>query len=64
VTTSSIGHHRLKVSGFVTPDVALVHERSKEESGQSIRTYLLTKSDGQWRVQSATITQVGEAPGK
>jgi uncharacterized protein (TIGR02246 family) len=44
---------------FITPDVAVAHERTKEESGQSVRTYVLQKRDGRWWVQSADIVQQG-----
>jgi uncharacterized protein (TIGR02246 family) len=48
-----------KVEGirFLTPDVAVAHERTQEESGRSVRTYVLQKRDGRWWVQSADITQ-------
>jgi uncharacterized protein (TIGR02246 family) len=49
---------------FITPDVALAHERTKEESGESIRAYVLQKRDGRWWIQSADVTQVGKPPGQ
>jgi uncharacterized protein (TIGR02246 family) len=42
---------------FLTPDVAVAHERAQEESGRSVRTYVLQKRYGRWWVQSADITQ-------
>jgi uncharacterized protein (TIGR02246 family) len=48
---------------FITPDVALVHERAKEETGESIRTYVLSKKDGRWKVESSTINAIGN-PGQ
>jgi uncharacterized protein (TIGR02246 family) len=47
---------------FLTPDVALVLESAKEETGQSVRTYVLQKRDGRWWVQSAHVTEL-KAPG-
>jgi uncharacterized protein (TIGR02246 family) len=47
---------------FITPDVAVAHERTKEETGRSIRTYVLQRRGGQWWVQSADIIQEGESP--
>ena len=47
---------------FLTPDVAVAHERTKEEAGQSVRTYVLQKRDGRWRVQSADITEQKAPP--
>jgi uncharacterized protein (TIGR02246 family) len=48
---------------FLTPEVAVAHERTKEETGQSVRTYVLQKRDGKWLVQSASIVQAGTPPG-
>jgi uncharacterized protein (TIGR02246 family) len=48
---------------FLTPEVALAVERTKEETGQSVRTYVLQKRDGKWWVQSATIVQESAPPG-
>ena len=47
---------------FLTPDVAVAHERAKEEAGQSVRTYVLQKRDGRWRVQSADIAEQKAPP--
>jgi uncharacterized protein (TIGR02246 family) len=44
---------------FLTPDIALAHERTKEQTGESVRTYVLQKRDGRWLVQSADIVQRG-----
>jgi uncharacterized protein (TIGR02246 family) len=44
---------------FITADVAVAHERTKEEAGQSVRTYVLQKRDGRWWVQSSDITEEG-----
>jgi uncharacterized protein (TIGR02246 family) len=49
---------------FLTADVVLVHERAKEQAGQSVRTYVLQKRDGRWWVQSAGITQVSTPQAK
>ena len=43
---------------FLTPDVAVAHERTKEETGQSVRTYVLQRRDGRWWIQSADIADV------
>lgn len=48
---------------FLTPEVALAVERAREETGQSIRTYLLSKQDGAWRIESATVTAVAGGGG-
>jgi uncharacterized protein (TIGR02246 family) len=45
---------------FITADVAVAHERTKEDNGQSIRIYVLQRRGGQWQVQSADILQEGE----
>ena len=47
---------------FLTPDVAVAHERAKEEAGQSVRTYVLQKRDGRWWVQSADIAEQKAPP--
>ena len=47
---------------FLTPDVAVAHELTEERTGQSVRTYVLQKRDGQWWIQSATIIQKGQTP--
>jgi uncharacterized protein (TIGR02246 family) len=47
---------------FLTPDVAVAHERTKEETGESVRCYVLQRRDGRWWVQSADIAQVGAPP--
>ena len=47
---------------FLAPDVAVAHERAKEEAGQSVRTYVLQKREGRWRVQSADITEEKAPP--
>ena len=47
---------------FLTPDVALAHERVKEEAGQSVRTYVLHKRDGRWWVESADIIEQKAPP--
>jgi uncharacterized protein (TIGR02246 family) len=49
---------------FLTPDLAVVHERTREESGRSVRTYVVQKRDGRWWVQSADITQEGGPPAR
>jgi uncharacterized protein (TIGR02246 family) len=48
---------------FITPDVAVAHESVKEKTGQSITTYVLSKKDGQWKVDSVTISVIGN-PGE
>jgi uncharacterized protein (TIGR02246 family) len=47
---------------FLTPDVALAHELTEERTGKSVRTYVLQKRDGHWWIESADITQLGQAP--
>jgi uncharacterized protein (TIGR02246 family) len=47
---------------FLTPEVALAHERVQEKTGQSIRTYVVQKKDGRWWVQSADVIQEGNTP--
>jgi uncharacterized protein (TIGR02246 family) len=47
---------------FLGPDVALVHERVKEQTGQSVRTYVLKKRDGRWWVESADIIEQKAPP--
>ena len=48
---------------FLGSSVALVHERAKEETGESIRTYVVSKTDGRWKIESATVCAVG-TPGE
>jgi uncharacterized protein (TIGR02246 family) len=48
---------------FLTPDVAVAHERTDEGKGQSVRTYVLQKQGGKWLIRSADIIQVGTLPG-
>jgi uncharacterized protein (TIGR02246 family) len=48
---------------FLTPDVAVAHEVAKEEAGESIRTYVLSKKDGRWKVESATVNAIGDPGG-
>ena len=40
---------------FLTPEVALAHERVQEKTGRSIRTYVVQKKDGRWWVDAAAI---------
>jgi uncharacterized protein (TIGR02246 family) len=47
---------------FLTPEVAVAHERTNEETGRSVRTYVLQKRDGRWWVQSADVIQEGQPP--
>jgi uncharacterized protein (TIGR02246 family) len=44
---------------FLTPELAVAHERTQEKAGHSVRTYVLQKRDGRWQVQSADIIQQG-----
>ena len=44
---------------FVTPDVAVVHEQSKESEGVSIWTYVPSKKEGRWKVESVTVVKIG-----
>jgi uncharacterized protein (TIGR02246 family) len=46
---------------FVTPDVAVVHERSKESEGESSYTYVLSKKEGRWKVESCTVVVIKAA---
>src|SRR5262245_30496693 len=47
---------------FLTPEVALAHERVQEKTGRSIRTYVVQKKDGRWWIQSADVIQIGNLP--
>jgi uncharacterized protein (TIGR02246 family) len=47
---------------FLTPEVAVAHERAEEKAGRSIRTYVLQRRDGRWWIQSADIIQEGRLP--
>jgi uncharacterized protein (TIGR02246 family) len=47
---------------FLGPDVALVHERAREQAGQSVRTYVLKKRDGRWLVESTDIIEQKAPP--
>jgi uncharacterized protein (TIGR02246 family) len=47
---------------FLTPDVAVAHERVQEKAGKSVRTYVLQKRDGRWWVQTADVIQEGGPP--
>ncbi len=47
---------------FLAPDVALAHERANEETVQSVRTYVLQKRDGRWRVRSSGIAEQKAPP--
>jgi uncharacterized protein (TIGR02246 family) len=47
---------------FLAPDVALAHEVTAEETGKSVRTYLLQKRDGTWWIQSANIVDQKATP--
>jgi uncharacterized protein (TIGR02246 family) len=47
---------------FLSPEVAIAIERTKEETGQSVRTYVLQKRNGQWWIQSATVVQESSPP--
>jgi uncharacterized protein (TIGR02246 family) len=48
---------------FLSPEIAVVHERAKEERGQSVRTYVLQKRDGRWWIQTADIIEERTPPG-
>jgi hypothetical protein len=48
---------------FLKPDVAVAHERTNEQTGRSVRTYVLQKLNGQWWVESADVIQEGNPPG-
>src|SRR5215469_11055003 len=52
--TSKVGDVR-----FITSDVAVVHEIVEEKTGQSIRTYVLSKKQGQWKVETGMINVIG-----
>jgi uncharacterized protein (TIGR02246 family) len=47
---------------FLTPEVALAHERVQEKAGRSIRTYVLQRRNGRWWIQSADVIQEGNLP--
>jgi uncharacterized protein (TIGR02246 family) len=46
---------------FVTPDVAVAHEVVEEKTGKSIRTYVLSKKEGQWKVESDAINIIANS---
>jgi uncharacterized protein (TIGR02246 family) len=48
---------------FLTPDVAVAHESVKEKTGQCIVTHVLSKKDGRWKVDSVTVSVIGN-PGE
>jgi len=48
---------------FITPEVAVVHEIVEEKTGKSIRTYALSKKQGQWKVETGMINVIGN-PGE
>jgi len=48
---------------FITSQVAVAHESVEEKTGKSIRTYLLSKRNGQWRVESDTVSVIGNPTG-
>jgi len=43
---------------FLTPDVAVAHEVVEEKTGKSIRTYVLSKQAGQWKVEADAINVI------
>jgi uncharacterized protein (TIGR02246 family) len=47
---------------FITSDVALVHERCKESEGESMWTYVVSKKEGEWKVESFTVVMIKAAP--
>jgi uncharacterized protein (TIGR02246 family) len=48
---------------FITPDVAVAHESVKDRTSQYIMTYVLSKKDGRWKVESITVSVLGN-PGQ
>jgi hypothetical protein len=48
---------------FLTPEIALVHERVAEKTGKSLRTYVFQKRGGRWTVESADVIQEQAVPG-
>jgi uncharacterized protein (TIGR02246 family) len=46
---------------FITPDVAMAHEIAREKTAKTIRTYVLSKKAGQWKVESSTISVIADA---
>ena len=44
---------------FIRAEVAVVHEIVDEKTGKSIRTYVLSKKQGQWRVETGMINVIG-----
>jgi uncharacterized protein (TIGR02246 family) len=44
---------------FITPDVAVVHEIAGEKIGKSVRTYVLSRQGGQWKIEANTVTIIG-----
>jgi uncharacterized protein (TIGR02246 family) len=53
---------RIEQVRFLAPDLALAHEVTEEETGKSVRTYLLQKRDGTWWIQSANIVDQKAQP--
>ena len=46
---------------FITPDVAVAHESVKDRTSQYVMTYVLSKRDGRWKVESVTVSVIGNA---
>jgi uncharacterized protein (TIGR02246 family) len=53
----------VEVVRFITPDVAVAHERVKDKKAQYIMTYVLSKNEGRWKVESVTVSVIGN-PGQ
>ena len=48
----------------IAPGVAIVHQRRFEPARTSIAVYVLSRAEGNWRVQAATISPEMETPGR
>ena len=53
----------VEVVRFITPEVAVAHECVKDGTSRNIMTYVLSKKDGRWKVESVTVSVIGN-PGQ
>ena len=53
----------VEVVRFITTDVAVAHESVKDSTSRYIMTYVLSKKDGRWKVESVTVSVIGN-PGQ
>jgi uncharacterized protein (TIGR02246 family) len=48
---------------FITADVAMAHESVKDRTSRYIMMYVLSKKDARWKVESITVSVIGN-PGE